>query len=280
MTAESSDRQAGDNGSLGERTLTCRVHGKYQASGVVVRVGGRDVREIWSPCPDCSEAILVAERQAAAEKASRAEQARIEAMLSTSAIPRRFVGRTLGNYRVETDAQRNALRAATDFARDFDARRRRGDALVLLGPPGTGKSHLAAGIMQAIMPRHCGLYTTASGIVRAVRDTWQRGSQHTERQVYEMFCRVPLLVIDEVGVQSGTDNEQHIMFEILDRRYRDMEPVVLLSNLQLRQAKPADPPGLREMIGERSFDRLVEVATVVLIQGESFRARARDLGAG
>ncbi|MDP0953484.1 hypothetical protein Q6283_29845, partial [Klebsiella pneumoniae] len=70
-----------------------------------------------------------------------------------------------------------------------------------------------------------------------------------------------------VGVQYGTDGEQTILFDILDRRYRDMQPTIILTN--------QDVKGLQEYIGERTFDRLREVSRLVTFDWESYRPVAR-----
>lgn len=260
--------------SLGEVVNKCDKHGSYTSSGIRYQLG-RMQREVWTPCPDCEEARLSAERKAEAEKAATAARQRLEAMLHEAAIPARFAGRTLASFNAETQEQQRALRVATDFATNFDDRLRRGESLILLGAPGTGKSHLAAAILQAIMPEQCGLYTTCAGLIRAVRNTWRKDSERSEGQVLAILAEVPLLVIDEVGVQYGTDSEQNILFEVLDRRYRDMMPTILLANLKLKREKPEDPAGLREVLGDRVYDRLTETARIVTFEGESYRARAR-----
>ena len=91
----------------------------------------------------------------------------------------------------------------------------------------------------------------------------------TESQVLSILFSVPLLVIDEIGVQYGTDSEQNILFDVMDRRYRDMMPTILLANLKLKREKPEDPAGLREVLGERIYDRLTETGRA------SSRLRAR-----
>jgi DNA replication protein DnaC len=78
---------------------------------------------------------------------------------------------------------------------------------------------------------------------------------------------VPLLVLDEIGVQYGTDGEQTIIFDILDRRYRDMRPSVLLTN--------QDKAGLKTFIGERAYDRLTETCRWVPFDWPSYRLQAR-----
>lgn len=259
---------------LGEVVSICDAHGTYTSTGVRYNIG-RMQKEVWTPCPDCEEARLSAERQAEAEKAAALARQRLEAMLNEAAIPARFAGRTLASFNAETPEQVRALKVASDFALDFDERRRRGESLILLGAPGTGKSHLAAAILQAIMPKHCGLYITCSGLIRSVRNTWRKDAERSEGQVLAMLAEVPLLVIDEVGVQYGTDSEQNILFEVLDRRYRDMMPTILLANLKLKREKAEDPAGLREVLGERVYDRLTETGRIVTFEGESYRLRAR-----
>lgn len=257
---------------LGEREVQCEQHGPYTSTGM--RYFGK--REIWTPCPDCEDARMAAERQQAAQEQARVQQERMAHLLSEAAIPRRFIGRTFDTFVAETPVQQRALATAQAFADSFPERLKRGDSLIFLGAPGTGKSHLAASILQAILPEHCGLYTTCAAVIRSVRATWRQGSERTEGQVLAMLAGVPLLVVDEVGVQYGTDSEQNILFDLLDRRYRDMMPTLLLANLRLKRDKPEDTPGLREVVGERIYDRLTETAKIVVFDGESFRVRARQ----
>jgi DNA replication protein DnaC len=142
-----------------------------------------------------------------------------------------------------------------------------GGSLVLAGKPGTGKSHLAASIMHALMPKYGTRYMTCMDMIRSIRDTWRKGSEMSETQVLNELTKLDLLVIDEVGVQYGTDGEQTIIFDILDRRYREEMPVVLLTN--------QDAKGFREFIGDRCHDRLKEVGRWVPFDWDSYRTTAR-----
>ncbi len=241
---------------LGEKTLMCATHGEFKANGV--RYLGKRA---------CEEARLAGERQAQAQQRADAARARIEAMIEESAIPARFIGRGFDNFQATTDAQRAALKVTQDYAANFWTHRKRGTGLILSGLPGTGKSHLAGAVLQAIMPQHQGLYITCMGLIRAVRGTWRKDSERSEGQVLNMLCTVPLLVLDEIGVQYGTDGEQTILFDVLDRRYRELMPTILITN----QAKE----GFKQFVGERSFDRLVETSRWVSFDWESHRPTAR-----
>ena len=248
---------------LGERPKECPDHGAYTSCGVLFL--GR--REVWTPCPDCEEIRIATERQAEAQKQAERAQARLEAMLGEAAIPKRFMGRSLDNFRVDNPGQADALDVAREYAENFAAHAERGDGLVFAGLPGTGKSHLATAIQQAVMPQVGSLYVTCGGLIRAVRSTWSRDSQRTEAEVLREFGAAPLLVVDEVGATAGSDNEQTLIFDVLDRRYRDMLPTILLTNL--------DKSGFKNFVGDRVFDRLTESARWVGFDWASYRPTAR-----
>ena len=249
--------------NLGEETRHCDTHGGYVATGI--RYAAK--KEIWTGCPQCAEAELAKERQQEAEKQAEAARARLEAMVEHSAIPARFVGRSFDNFNVESDDQRAVLGIVRDYAARFDSNHRRGAGLILSGLPGTGKSHLAASVMQSVMPRHNALYTTFMGMVRAIRSTWRKNAERSESQVVKALCTVDLLVIDEIGVQYGTDGEQTILFDVLDGRYREMKPTILLTN--------QDAAGFKQFVGERTYDRLTETSRWVAFDWASYRSQAK-----
>jgi DNA replication protein DnaC len=241
---------------------TCPQHGPFVSRNVLGR--------IWTRCPEC-EATGRAERDAAevAEQRRQAEQ-RHQQQLTTARIPTRFIGRSFENFVAETDAQRHALTVARSYAEDFTTNARRGVGLVMAGMPGTGKSHLAAAILQALFPRNVA-YMTCMDVIRAVRETWRRDSERSETQVLRHLEQLDLLVIDEVGVQYGTDGEQTVLFDVLDRRYREVRPTVLLTN--------QDRVGFKTFIGERTFDRLAETTRWVPFDWASYRPTARKAAA-
>ena len=242
-----------------DREAVCEKHGAFVSRHVF--------RTIWTKCPACEDEVR-SQREAAEEAARMARRREhLAELLQATAIPARFIGRTFECFAAPTSAHQHALAVCRDYAEQFDDFARRGHGLILSGLPGTGKSHLAASILQALIQRRQVRYPTCMDMIRAIRETWRRDSERTESQVLGALQRLDLLVIDELGMQYGTEGEQTILFDVLDRRYRDVRPTIVLTN--------QDQRGLREFVGDRTFDRLVEVSRWVPFDWPSYRPQAR-----
>ena len=88
----------------------------------------------------------------------------------------------------------------------------------------------------------------------------------TEDQVLRYFVTPDLLVIDEVGVQFGTATEQLYLTEVINDRYEAMKPMILLSNLTLKQVE--------DTLGVRSMERFKENGgRVLVLNWASYRGR-------
>jgi DNA replication protein DnaC len=244
---------------------TCELHGEYTATCFPLAK-----REMWSDCPACSEITRKAaeerrQREHAAEQAKN-RQERIERNLQRIGIPHRFKTRTFDNFESDTAPKVEAIRVARDFVDRFSVHSDEGTTVVFSGRPGTGKSHLACAMATAIVSAGgTGLYATARELVLMLRDTWRDGADRTERQMLEMLVGIDILVIDEVGIGFGTEGEKTQFFDVIDGRYREQMPTILLTNLDKR--------GLSEYIGQRAFDRLREGGIWVAFDWDSYRGR-------
>ena len=250
---------------LGERELDCPRHGPYRAQGKRFMVGKG--REVWTSCPACRRDLELDERRRKDEALAIARVAAIESMIKQTAIPSRFIGRTLDNFKVENEGQGKALAISREFAENFPAHLRRGSSLIFSGAAGTGKLHLASAILQAILPAHVGAYMTFMAMIRLIRETWHPTSTRRESEVIAELGTIPLLVIDEIGVQYGTEAEHTLLFEVMDRRYRDQRPTILMTN--------QDKDGFKRFVGDRVYDRMTEVARWVSFDWGSYRTQAR-----
>lgn len=236
----------------------CATHGAFESRQIIGR--------IWSSCPQCEDLRRAEEAREADEQERKTREARQQKLLGRAAIPARFIGRSFENFKAETDAQRGALTVLRDYAENFDRNAQAGRGLVLSGKPGTGKSHLAGAVLQAHIGREV-LYATCMDVIRMVRETWRKDSERSERQVLAYLGGLDLLVIDEMGVQYGTEGEQTVLFDVLDRRYREVKPTILLTN--------QDAEGLKAYLGERIFDRIRETSRWVAFDWASYRPTAR-----
>jgi len=228
-----------------EKQDTCAEHGEFTSKGFTL---GKTTR--WMGCPTCSKRAQDAAAAEQAEKDAADAQRRLEARLDRCGIPLRYRAKDFASFIADTADKERALTTAMEFAHNFEQHRGKGTVVVFSGMPGTGKSHLAIAIAQSIMARRTALYTSAIDAVRMIRDTWRRNSDKTETEVLNTLAGVDLLIMDEVGVQYGTEAEQVSLFDIIDKRYRDLMPTILLTN----QGKA----GLKTFLGDRSFDRLRE----------------------
>lgn len=244
-----------------KKTEHCAKHGDYVSKNYL---GG-----IWSKCPSCAT-IEHQQRQAEAEKREREEKrADWARKVGQAGIPDRYRDRTLLSYFAETPGQQRALEFATNYADNFDQVIATGRSALFIGKPGTGKNHLAIGIGLRIMNRdgRTVLFTTVMRAIRRVKDTWGRESRETESEAIAALTFPDLLILDEIGVQFGSETEKLILFDILNERYEKRKPTILISNEFLDV--------VRAYLGGRIFDRLREDGgEVVVFDWESYRGRA------
>ena len=92
------------------------------------------------------------------------------------------------------------------------------------------------------------VFISVSEMMREIKSAFNKDSEKTEQELIDHFASVGLLILDELGMDYGTDFNKALLFEVLNRRYEAMLPNILISNL--------DPAALREYLGERLFDRM------------------------
>lgn len=241
----------------------CDEHGEYTAT--CFKIAGRDQ---WSNCPQCEREKQAEENR---ELSRRLNQQKMEAqhreMLGRASIPARFRDRTLESYEVENEGHRKALDSCKRYVDNWAHNETAGTSLIMCGHPGTGKTHLAIGIARELMSQgKTALFARVIELARTVKETYQRDSSRTERQVLAEFARPDLLILDEVGVQHGSDTERMILFEVINARYEECKPTILITNLSLA--------GLREYLDERAEDRLREGGgRVIVFDWESHRGK-------
>lgn len=179
-------------------------------------------------------------------------------------------GRSLGEARMQ----------ATGFVKGYPADTY-GNGLLFVGPCGVGKTHLAVGILHALIGERGvnGRFVDCKQLLKEIQNSYAANSEQTERQVLRPALDAEVLVLDELGAARRTDWVSDMVEHLLNMRYNDRKTTIITTNLPYAgagapagAAKAASrPETLGDRIGERMLSRLGEMCVVVEMEGPDYR---------
>ena len=146
----------------------------------------------------------------------------------------------------------------------------RSEVLHLLGPPGTGKSHLAVALgVEAVRAGYSVYFSTLADLVGALAKAEREGSL---RQKIKFFCRFALLIVDEIGYLPVISGGGNLFFQLVNARY-ERGAMILTSNRGFAEWGDVFND---TVVATALLDRLLHHAVVVQIEGSSYRLRQHN----
>ncbi len=134
--------------------------------------------------------------------------------------------------------------------------------LLLWGGVGTGKSFLAGCIANALMEQEVPVRMT--NFARILNEL--NNSFSGRNDIVDRLCRYPLLIIDDFGMECGTEYALEQIYNIVDSRYRSRKPLIVTTNLTLDEIRHP-----QDTAHARIYDRLLEMCVPISCIGVSFR---------
>jgi DNA replication protein DnaC len=218
-------------------------------------------------------------------------RARAQTLLSAARIPRRYEHCELGNFDTDFPGAHPSLAEAhflaSSFAKKCDPRGDKG--LLVIGKIGTGKTHLAVGIIKELILNRgiSSLFYDYRELLKEIQNSYNSTVQTTELDVLRPVFEADVLVLDELGAVKPTEWVWDTVSLILNTRYNDNRTTIITTNFDdqpaagvtgsvspVRAATRGETLGDR--IGERMRSRLHEMCRIITLDGTDFRQKFRS----
>src|SRR6202453_833650 len=238
-------------------------------------------------CPICEDSglrlIVQPDGERYAQPCSCRVQLQASRLLKRAAIPRRCEDCTLDTFEPGYGQADQSLAAAYMMARQFVAGypvNTEGRGLLLTGDVGIGKTHLAVGIVQALILDKGvrGLFCDYRELLKRIQESYNPLVSTTELQILAPVFEAEVLILDELGAQKPTDWVWDTVALILNTRYNDKRTTLITTNYPnapAALARNADKAMREETLGdriaERMRSRLSELCVEVQMRGNDLR---------
>ncbi len=186
-------------------------------------------------------------------------------------VPNRYLNCHLNSYSPDKkhDSQKLAVSYAMKFISEFPAV---DQGLLLMGPVGVGKTHLAVSIIKGLTERgFSSLFYEFGALLKEIQDSYNSFTQTSELAVLAPVLNTDILVLDELGASKPTDWVRDTMAHVINTRYNDRKHTIFTTNYS--DERRGSEETLEDRIGIRLRSRLFEMCKTVQISGDDYRRK-------
>lgn len=254
----------------------CRICGKeYKENNpALFKMLSAEMQEKLKYIPDCD--CFEKERTAESEEMERKRQkeclqGKIKAYRDISIIDEKFVNSTFSVADMSSDAMRISKRYTELFIKNGTAP----VGLLFHGTVGTGKTFASACISNALIDAGKTVMVLSIGLyLNKIQREWAEA----ENKVLAHIKSCDLLVIDDLGVEKVSDFVKDKVFLLIDTRYRTGKPIIVTTNLELKndgltESEIKEGLSIESRFGSRISDRLADMCQLCAVNGKSWRGQ-------
>ncbi len=223
-------------------------------------------------CPICGGTGFEIKEKEGKTKANWCQcykEQRLKILYRNARIPKRYQHCNIDNFEEIHPSQRKAKKIAHKFIKEFPLNEA---GLLFLGKCGVGKTHLAVGILKALILEKGinGIYYDFKDLLKEIQSSYNPISENTEMDILLPIFSSEVVVLDDLGVGKMSEWVREMLEHIINIKYNEKKTMILTSNLP---DIPMDAEGqsFERAIGARLRSRLYEMCVTVNIKGEDFR---------